>query len=286
MSLAHHPWQLALLFSGGAALGVSLAGPLAATTVIAKWFDEKRGLAVGIAAMGPPTGGLLLTPLAGWLLTEFGWRETLQVFGMICLLLAPLAWLVVKNTPGEVGQTVDGLAPTDPIAKVQARPEALNLGEIIRSRNFWSLALAMGIVFGIGGGWNANAPRFGEDLGYSGQHMSSLIGIAAGLGIPSTLLFGLLADRFDNRRLLWWAIGGQALSFLLLLEPVSRNHFHRSDPALWFFRRRTSSCLCFLYWPPIRSGRLWWRNGSRRCGGSTLWCQCSHTCRRHSRPKR
>ena len=75
MSLAHHPWQLALLFSGGTALGVSLAGPLAATTVIAKWFDEKRGLAVGIAAMGPPTGGLLLTPLAGWLLAEFGWRR-------------------------------------------------------------------------------------------------------------------------------------------------------------------------------------------------------------------
>ena len=216
MSLAHHPWQLALLFSGGTALGVSLAGPLAATTVIAKWFDEKRGLAVGIAAMGPPTGGLLLTPLAGWLLAEFGWRETLQVFAVISLLLTPLAWLVVKSTPEEVGQTVDGLTPMDPIAKAHASPAPLNLRKIIRSRNFWSLALAMGIVFGIGGGWNANAPRFGEDLGYSGQYMSSLIGIAAGLGIPSTLLFGLLADRFDNRRLLWWAIGGQALAFLLL----------------------------------------------------------------------
>lgn len=216
MSLADHPWQLALLFGGGTALGVSLAGPLAATTVIAKWFDEKRGLAVGIAAMGPPTGGLLLTPLAGWLLAEFGWRETLQVFAGVSVLIAPLAWLVVRNTPGDVGQSVDGLALKAKSEETQPTPEALNVGQILRSRNFWGLALAMGIIFGLGGGWNANAPRFGEDLGYSGQYMSSLIGIAAGLGIPSTLLFGMLADRFDNRRLLWFAIGGQAMSFLLL----------------------------------------------------------------------
>lgn len=216
MSLAEHPWQLALLFGGGAALGVSLAGPLAATTVIAKWFDKKRGLAVGIAAMGPPTGGLLLTPLAGWLLAEFGWRETLQVFGGISLLIAPLAWFVVRNAPGDVGQTVDGLAPQAKTEEPPSDAEAFSVGEIFRSRNFWGLALAMGIIFGLGGGWNANAPRFGEDLGYGGQYMSSLIGIAAGLGIPATLLFGMLADRFDNRRLLWMAIGGQALSFLLL----------------------------------------------------------------------
>lgn len=35
-----------------------------------------------------------------------------------------------------------------------------------------------GLVFGLGGDWNANVARFGEELGYSGQEMSSLIGIA------------------------------------------------------------------------------------------------------------
>ena len=68
----------------------------------------------------------------------------------------------------------------------------------------------MGIVFGVGTGWNANAPRFGEDLGYSVSHMANLIGLAAGLGAPATLLFGGLADRFDNRGLLILAMSGQA----------------------------------------------------------------------------
>lgn len=216
MSAAQHPWQLLWLFGGGAALGVAMAGPLAATTVIAKWFDERRGMAVGIAAMGPPAGGLLFTPLAGWLLTEVGWRGTLQVFALLSALIAPLALLVVRSTPAEVGQQVDGRAADSPGEAPRVQSAGISSAEILRSRNFWGLALAMGIVFGLGGGWNANAPRFGEDLGYSGQTMSMLIGFAAGLGIPATLLFGWCADRFDNRALLWLCIGGQAAALLVL----------------------------------------------------------------------
>lgn len=216
MSFARQPWQLALLFGGGASLGVALAGPLAATTVIAKWFDEKRGMAVGIAAMGPPAGGLLLTPLAGWLLAEVGWRTTLQVFALLSALVLPLVLLVVRNTPAAIGQEVDGRAADAPGEAPRVESKAITGADILRNRNFWGLAMAMGIVFGLGGGWNANAPRFGEDLGYSGQTMSTLIGLAAGLGIPATLLFGWCADRFDNRSLLWLAIGAQATALLLL----------------------------------------------------------------------
>jgi len=216
MSAAQEPWQLALLFGGCGAIGVALAGPLASTTVIAKWFDEKRGLAVGIAAMGPPAGGMLLTPLAGWLLAEVGWRTTLQVFALIASFIIPLALLVVRSTPAELGQRVDGRSDDDLGEASRVEAEAIANSEILRMRNFWGLALAMGVVFGLGGGWNANAPRFGEDLGYSGQTMSTLIGVAAGLGIPATLIFGWCADRFDNRSLLWLAIGAQFTALLLL----------------------------------------------------------------------
>ena len=223
MSVATEPWQLLILLGLGTSLGFALAGPLACTTVIAKWFHEKRGFAVGIAAMGPHAGGLLFTPLAGGWIADFGWRETLQIFAGIAILIAPLAWLVVRNTPGDLGQAVDGGPAGAEGAESNAEsdpPDGESLewtvSEIFRSRNFWILALAIGIVFGVGGGWSANAPRFGEDLGYSVQHMALLIGIAAGLGIPGTLFFGMLADRFDNRRLLRLVIGLQTASFLLL----------------------------------------------------------------------
>jgi MFS family permease len=187
--------------------------------VIAKWFERERGRAAGVAAMGPPAGGLLLVPLAGWLLESFGWRGTLQAFAVLSALIAPLALLVVRSSPGELGQEVDGGgAPRESEVTSDRPPAASDLGggSILRSRNFWALALGIGIVFGLGGGWGAHAPRFGEDLGYSAQHMSLLVGIAAGLGIPATLLFGALADRFDNRALLWVGVLGQTLALAIL----------------------------------------------------------------------
>ena len=44
-----------LLAPGGAAMG-----PLAASTLVARWFTEKRGLALGIVSVASSTGGLVI----------------------------------------------------------------------------------------------------------------------------------------------------------------------------------------------------------------------------------
>jgi len=211
MSLATALWQLGLGFGVGAAIAVAMCGPLPVTTVVAKWFDRKRGRAVGLVAMGIPAGGILLTPLAGQLIDAFGWRGTLRAFAGIALLIAPLALAVVRNTPAALGQLVDGERSDDRDRHEEGGP-LWSTREILTSRNFWALALGVGIVFGVGSGWNANAPRFGEDLGHGLARMANLIGLAAGLGAPATLLFGALADRYDNRILLVLALLGQAIA--------------------------------------------------------------------------
>ena len=56
MSYASELWQLGVLFGLGVAVGAAMFGPLAANTVVAKWFERYRGRAVGIASMGAPAG--------------------------------------------------------------------------------------------------------------------------------------------------------------------------------------------------------------------------------------
>ncbi len=208
---------------GVVAVGVAMMGPLSATTVVAKWFDRRRGQAVGFAAMGPPAGGLLLVPLAGVLLGSIGWRGTLQVYAGITLALAPLIWWVVRSTPGEIGQNADGAAPdvervaaVAPAGPIVAATPVWSSGAILRSRAFWTLAVGIGIVFGFQQAWNANAPRFAEGVGYTTQQAALLLGVGAGLGIPGTLLFGALADRRSQLVLLWITIAIQAVCILVL----------------------------------------------------------------------
>jgi cyanate permease len=226
ISRATEVWQLGLVLGIGLAGGTAMLGPLAGTTVVAKWFDRLRGRAVGIAAVGPPLMGLLIAPLAGALIESVGWRTTLLYYAAATLFVIPPVWLVIRNRPEDVGQLPDGADPgevrgqpfvgEEPSASLSPGTLEWTTPRIFRAANFWALALGMGLVFGIGGGWNANVIPFLQDLGFSIQEGSVLLAIGAGMAVPGTLLFGALADRFDNRMLLWISIALQIVCFFAL----------------------------------------------------------------------
>src|SRR5215510_9743601 len=56
--------------------GVSSGTTPAYSKVIARWFDHKRGLALGLAMAGISVGAFLIPPLAQALITTVGWRQT------------------------------------------------------------------------------------------------------------------------------------------------------------------------------------------------------------------
>lgn len=215
MSYATEVWHLGLLLGLLIAPAISMLGPLAATTVVAKWFEELRGRAVGISSTGTIAGGLLIAVPAGHLLETLGWRRTLLWFAAGTLSIVPVIWGVIRNRPSDLGQVVDGgsIAPLNvqPGSMVAWSPVA-----ILRSPLFWPLALALGLVFGFMGGWNYNMGKFTSDLGYDVERTSYLLGAGAIFGIPGTFLLGWLADRYDGRGLLWIALGMQVAAFAVM----------------------------------------------------------------------
>ncbi len=213
MSYATELWQLGLLFGIAVAFGAAMFGPLAANTVIAKWFSRNRGRAVGIASMGPPTGGLLLSPLVGVMLSSYGWRPTLLVFAVLHAILIPFLWLAIRNRPEDMNLLPDGVRATGtpvPLGR------AWMTSEVIRSRNFWVLALAFGAVGAVAGSFNANVIPYARDIGIGLADASLFISAIGGTAIVGTVAFGTLADRLDIRSLLLGSFVMQALAFLTL----------------------------------------------------------------------
>ena len=215
MAFATELWQLGLLFGAVVALGTVMLGPLASNTVIAKWFARRRGRAIGIASMGPPTGGFLLSPVVGELITDHGYQSALLTFAALHLFIIPFIWVVVRNNPADLGQLPDGETPSPDAPSVPVGHE-WSTGEVLRARNFWVIAIALGMVGAVAGSFNANVIPFANDLGYTLQEASLLISALGGTAIIGTLLFGLLADRVDNRLLLLVAVAVQALPFVYL----------------------------------------------------------------------
>ena len=216
MPFATALWQLGLLYGVGLAVGTAMLGPLASSTVVAKWFRRKLGRAQGLTNMGGPAGGLLFAPITGVLLARFGWRATVGCFAATTLLVIPAVWAAVRNRPSDLGQHPDG-EPAAPEAAGEAHAgELWSTARLVRARAFWCMALPVGLLMSISTAWTVNFAPFAADLGVGTAQASLFIGVGAGIGILGTLLFGALADRFDGRSLLWTLMGLHAAGFAYL----------------------------------------------------------------------
>ena len=109
-----------------ACLGVANAMVLyePAFALIAVWFDRRRGAALTLLTFVAGFASVIFVPLAGLLVERLGWRDTLLTLaGVQLLVTTPLHALVLRRSPADVGQEVDGgqVEPPAP-SRVRTRP--------------------------------------------------------------------------------------------------------------------------------------------------------------------
>src|SRR3984893_7788280 len=125
------------LLLSGVLLGIGLGAStwLAASTVIANWFPDRRGMALGIVTGGMEAGGMVMTFTVGSVIAAHGWRAgyfTVAVPGL--LIVVPLLLIFVRTRPaGTASQTVAERA--DALAGYEVR-------EAMHTRAFWMLVVA------------------------------------------------------------------------------------------------------------------------------------------------
>ena len=164
--------------------------------LISRWFDRRRGMALGILGAGFSLGGFVVVPLMRLIIDVFGWDGAFIFSGIAIVgVFMPIGLLLVRNSPADVGAVPDGELParSEPY---QARAlTGLTLGRALSTPLFWVLALAMMLFFYGLFGWLVHMVPFYESVGVSRGVAAALVSIAAGFGILSRLTFGLLADR-------------------------------------------------------------------------------------------
>jgi predicted MFS family arabinose efflux permease len=125
-----------------------------------------------------------------------GWDGSFIVSGAVTLgYFVPLAVLVVRNSPADIGARPDGFVPATGERHEAPALTGLTLGEALRTPNFWMLALALMLFFYGLFGWLVHQVPFYESVGVSRTMAAVLVSIAAGFGIIARLSFGLVVDR-------------------------------------------------------------------------------------------
>jgi MFS family permease len=130
-------------------VGFALAGLVPSTTVVARWFNVRRSVALSIATTGLSVGGIAVTPFAKELidqrsLAEAGpWLGLAWFFGVI-----PIALGLIRSDPGELGLRPDGdISDATVPATTRAGLPGATFAQARATRYFRFVAATYALVF-------------------------------------------------------------------------------------------------------------------------------------------
>ncbi|MGB5759532.1 MAG: MFS transporter, partial [Acidimicrobiales bacterium] len=100
------------IFFGLFGVGFSLAGLVPATTLVTRWFDRRRSIALSVASTGLSMGGIVVTPVSAWLIDRRTLSGASPYLAAIWVLgIIPIALLLIRSYPSEKGLLPDGDSP-------------------------------------------------------------------------------------------------------------------------------------------------------------------------------
>ncbi len=119
-------------------------GPVTCVAILNRWFDRRRGLAIGLAMAGIGIGGAVMAPFSRWLITTVGWRLSYVIIGLLAgLVISVLTELYLRERPESFGLLPDG-EPRSQEPAESAAPLVIDASvrEASRTLNFWLLTAA------------------------------------------------------------------------------------------------------------------------------------------------
>ena len=233
VALTHHLVFLILVF--GVVLSIAQAGCSLTTTsaLLSKWFHRKRATAMALTATGSALGGALLVLVTDSLISLVGWRLTWVILGLLVLaLVMPVAFVLLRDDPEEMGLRPDGDAPLadgeQPQPVLPGPLEAASWRDAFRSPPMWQLCggyFVCGFSIAL---VSTHFVPFAIERGFAHDTAAFAYSLMAMLNVVGVLAVGALSDRWGRTLPLGvvYALRGCAYAALLLVP---------GDWALWSF---------------------------------------------------
>lgn len=206
-------WQMYVVYVVYA-IGWSAAGLVTASTIVTRWFQTRRAVALSIASTGLSAGGIVLTPLAKWLLDNRGldgaapWLAGLWLLGVV-----PLTLLWLKPDPASLGWHPDGVraAAGSPVA----RASGTSYSDAVATRFFLAVTIGYILVLGSQVGAIQQLVKLVEERTDRGTATLATTVLAA-TSVVARLVGGRLVARVGTLRLAFGLAAMQSLSMVVL----------------------------------------------------------------------
>ena len=192
-------------------LGHACCTLVSATTLVTRWFTEKRSIALSVASTGLSLGGILLTPASAAIIERVGLAAATPWFAAAWFLgVIPVTLLVIRDRPA-LPAAGDAPAPLDG----WRREEALPSRWFVVITASWVLVM-LAQVGTLSHLFNLAALRV------DAATAATAVSVMATASICGRFLGGWLITRIDTRMFALACIAGQALALVGLAFAVTQ----------------------------------------------------------------
>ncbi len=203
LTMITEPWQIYAMFLI-MSVGWASMSSAAINTILAPWFEKKRGFAVSLALNGASCGGVCMVPFLIFLIAQFGFKHGLSIaIGTMLVVLAPSVLIWLRRDPYELGFLPDGERPCahdQTETRQQSAPNASSWRRtaVLRMVNFWTISIPFALGLAAQVGFLTHQISYLEPLiGKSGAGFAvSMTTLSAVLG---RFITGVYADRLNRR---------------------------------------------------------------------------------------
>ncbi len=177
-------WQLYIVYMVFG-LGFAASSFVPTTTLITRWFSERRALALSVATTGLSMGGILITPVSAGFIARDGLSSVSPwLAGLFVIGIAPVAVLLIRPAPASVGLYPDGAE--EPTAEQSGGVVGVAYRDAVRTPFFAlvTLGFALLLLTQVGG------------FAHLFPLVSGRAGATAAATAVSTVAFASIAGRF------------------------------------------------------------------------------------------
>lgn len=188
-------------------VGAGCTGLVPTTTLVTRWFTDRRALGLAVASTGLSVGGLVLTRYSAWLISSRGLTSAMPLVGATYLGLILVALPLVPPWP-----------TTRPAAAVGPAPPAVDrvrVQRLVRSRFFVIYTAAYVLLLGMQTGGIAQLAKLGAER-ITPEVGTTLVSAVAVTSVIARFAGGAAAARADLLRLTIGLGGLQVIALVVL----------------------------------------------------------------------
>jgi cyanate permease len=217
LAFAHSYSLFLLAFALFLGPAVAVGGAVLPPTLVTRWFQRNRGLAIGIVHL--PIVITIMPLAASLVIDRFGVTAlflALALFAAVTLIPGSLA--LIEYPPGHDPRQYAKEIAAERIARGAPAVQAhFTVPQLLQNPRFWLLALAVGAAHTSSVTLGTHLPAMGAAWGYAPTSAAALASVMSLVGMAGSIIFGLVSDKIGGARALALIAFDDAILWSLLL---------------------------------------------------------------------